>query len=263
MKKFLIGNLKMNLLSIPERNTYLKGMDRSLVGKKFEDSEIVLCPPSIHLEAFSKWKNKRVKRGAQNMFFEDKGSFTGEISPVMLKSLGCGYVIIGHSERRRYFGENGEFINHKIIAALNHGIRPVLCVGETEKEKENDQTMKVIAKQIKEALLDVSRMKVGQIIIAYEPVWSVGTDVIPSANEIMSAKLLIKKILFDIFGKKYADQVAVLYGGSVSSKTVKQVCIDSGVDGALVGRESLQPKEFVKIAGIINREIMKIIKNEK
>lgn len=252
MKKFVIGNLKMNLLSVSERNIYLKGMERVLAGKKFPDTEIVLCPPFVHLENFGKWKNKKVMRGAQDMFFENKGSFTGEISPVMLKNFGCNYVIVGHSERRRYFGENGEFINHKIIAALNHGIRPILCVGETKEEKENDQTMRVIASQLKEALMDVSRMKVGQVVIAYEPIWSVGTDVVPSSNEIMSAKLLIRKILVELFGKKYADQVAVLYGGSVNAKTVKQVCIDSEVDGALIGRESLQPREFVKITEIIN-----------
>lgn len=252
MKKFVIGNLKMNLLSVSEREAYLKGIDRVFAGKKSQNTEVVLCPPSIHLEAFKKWKNKRIKRGAQNVFFEDKGSYTGEISPLQIKNLGCEYVIVGHSERRRYFGENGEFVNFKIISALSHELRPVLCVGETKEEKEAECTREVITGQIKEALVDVSRVKARQVIIAYEPVWSVGTDDIPSANEVMSAKLLIRKILYELFGKKYADEIAILYGGSVNAKTVKQVCIDAEVDGVLVGRESLQPKEFQKIVEIVN-----------
>lgn len=254
MKKFVIGNLKMNLLSISEREIYLKGIDRVFAGKKNQDTEVVLCPSAIHLEAFKKWKNKKIKRGAQNIFFEDKGSYTGETSPLQIKNYGCEYVIVGHSERRRYFGENGEFVNFKIISALGHELRPILCVGETAEEKESERTREVITKQIKEALVDISRTKAKQVIIAYEPVWSVGTDNIPTANEVMGAKLLIRKILYELFGKKYADEIAILYGGSVNAKTVKQVCIDAQVDGVLVGRESLQPKEFYKIVEMIGEK---------
>jgi triosephosphate isomerase len=186
------------------------------------------------------------------MFFEDKGSFTGEISPLMLKNLGCEFVILGHSERRRYFGESGEVINRKIISALNHGLRPVLCVGETGEERESERTMEVITRQLKEALFEVRRTKADQIVIAYEPVWSIGSDTVPTSNEVMSAKLLIKKVLFEIFGKKYAEGAAILYGGSVNARTAKQVCVDAEMDGALIGRESLAPHDFVKIAGIIN-----------
>lgn len=260
----------MNLLSPSEREQYLSGIDKELAKKKFDNAEIVLCPPFVQLEEFSKWKNKKVhpvksdkvgsprakfngvKIGAQNIFFEDKGSFTGEISPMMLKNFGCEFVIVGHSERRRYFGEAGEFINHKIISALKNGLRPVLCVGETKAEKDSDRTMEIITRQVKEALININKTKAGQLIIAYEPIWSVGTDVLPTSNEVMGAKLLIRKILHELFGKKYALEVAILYGGSVNSKSVKQVCIDSEVDGALIGRESLQPHEFVKIIEIIN-----------
>jgi triosephosphate isomerase len=252
MKKIVIGNLKMNLLSPAERDLYLKGMDRVTAGKKFAETEIVLCPPFVHLEGFKKWKNRKVARGAQNMFIESKGSYTGEISPLMLKNFGCDYVIVGHSERRKYFGESKSFINHKIISALSHGLKPILCVGETKTEKDNDLTLEVITQQVKEALVNVSRAKAKQIIIAYEPVWSVGSDVVPSSNEIMGAKLLVRKILHELFGKKYALEVAILYGGNINAKTVKQVCIDSEVDGALIGRDSLRPSEFMKIVKIIN-----------
>jgi triosephosphate isomerase (TIM) len=254
MQKLIIGNLKMNLLSAIERDRYLQWMDKELAGKKFKNSEIVLCPPFVHLESFQKWKNKIVKRGAQNMFAEIKGSYTGEISPMMLKNFGCEYVIIGHSERRRYFSENNHEINLKIISALKNGLKPVLCVGETKTEKEDQLMLKIITNQIKEALADVSRIKLAQIVIAYEPVWAVGTDIVPSTNEIMGAKVLIRKVLVEMFGKKYAEAARILYGGSVNVKTAKQVCLDAEMDGVLVGRESLQPREFIKIAQIIDKQ---------
>lgn len=251
MKKIVIGNLKMNLLSPAERDVYLKGMDRVTAGKKFPDTTIVLCPPFVHIEGFKKWKNRKIARGAQDVFFESKGSYTSGISPIMLKNFGCDYVIVGHSEHRKYFSESNDSINHKIIAALNHGLKPILCVGETKDEKDNDSTLAVITQQVTEALAGVNRAKANQIIIAYEPVWSVGSDVVPSANEIMGAKLLIRKILHELFDKKHAEEVAILYGGNVNVKTVKQVCIDSEVDGALVGRDSLRPSDFMKIVEII------------
>lgn len=252
MKKVVIGNLKMNLLSSVERDRYFKLMDKELGARKFGNSEIILCPPAIHLEAFKNWKNKTVKIGAQNMFSEIKGSYTGEISPMMLKNFGCEYVILGHSERRRYFSESNHEINLKIISALKNGLKPIICVGETATEKENQGNLEIITRQVKEALAGISRVKAEQIIIAYEPVWAVGTDITPITNEIMSAKVLIRKILTDLFGKKYAEPVRILYGGSVNVKIVKNVCLDSGMDGALIGRESLMPHEFLKIADIIN-----------
>ena len=253
MKKLVIGNLKMNLISVAERDRYFKLMDKELGAKRFGNSEIILCPPFVHLEAFKNWKNKLVKIGAQNMFSEIKGPYTGEISPMMLKNFGCEYVIIGHSERRRYFSESNHEINSKIISALKNGLKPIICVGETATEKENQQNPEVITQQVKEALTNISRAKAEQIIIAYEPIWAVGSDVLPTANEIMSAKVLIRKILVDLFGKKYAELVRILYGGSVSAKTVKEACLDPGMDGALIGRESLMPHEFIKIAEIIDK----------
>jgi len=252
VKKIIVGNLKMNLLSPEEREKYLVWMDKELKNKKFKNSEIVLCPPFVHLEAFKKWNNKKCKLGAQNMFSENKGSYTGEISPMMLKNFGCEYVIIGHSERKRYFSENNHEINLKIISALKNSLKPILCVGETKVEKENHETLKIIGRQVREALVNVSRTKAEQIAITYEPVWAVGSDNVPSANEIMGAKLLIKKILVEMFGKKYANMVRIIYGGSVSPIFVKQVCVDPEMDGALIGRESLEPHGFVKVAEILD-----------
>jgi triosephosphate isomerase (TIM) len=253
MNKIIIGNLKMNLLSFDEREKYLELFKKEIKGKKLKECEIVLCPPLIHAEAFKKIAAKKVKIGAQNMFWEGIGSYTGETSGIMLKNFGCDYVIIGHSERRRYFCENNEEINLKIHAALKFNLKPILCVGETKIEKATNQMLGVITSQLKKSLHGISRVKLENIIIVYEPVWAVGTDATPTTHEIMEAKVLVRKILVEIFGKKYAERVPILYGGSVNSRTAKGLCNDPGMDGALVGRESLVPHEFLKIAEIINK----------
>jgi triosephosphate isomerase len=223
-----------------------------LGGKKLKKTEIVLCPPFIHIESFKKNLKKKVEIGAQNMFWKREGSFTGEISPTMIKNLGCEYVIIGHSERRKFFCETGEEINLKVAEALKIGLKPVICVGETRVEKDMNETYNIITRQVKEALSGISRTKAENIVIAYEPVWAVGSDQIPTTHEIMEAKLLIRKILVALFDKKYAGLVRIVYGGSVNSKTVEEVCLDPGMDGALIGRESLTPYELIKIAEIVN-----------
>lgn len=252
MNKLVVGNLKMNIISPADREKYFELFRKEIKGKKLKETEIVLCPPFIHLESFNKILNKRVRLGAQNMFWEERGSFTGEMSPLMLKNFGCDYVIIGHSERRRYFCENNEEINLKVVSALKNNLKPIICVGETKIEKANHQMLGIVTAQLKKALQGVARAKSENVIIAYEPVWAVGTDVIPTAHEIMEAKVLIRKILVDVFGKKYAEKVPILYGGSVNSRTVKEVCINPGMDGVLIGRESLIPHEFIKISEIIN-----------
>jgi triosephosphate isomerase (TIM) len=250
MQKLIVGNLKMNLLSPQERERYLSWMDKELKNKKLKNSEIVLCPSFVHLEAFKKWSNKKVKLGAQNMFPEEKGSYTGEISPMMLKNLGCEYVILGHSERRRYLSENDHEINLKIISALKNGLKIILCVGEN-KNQETD----IILEQLRNCFEGVRRGKMDNVSICYEPVWAISSnnpDHLPTANEIMSAKLLIKKFLVEKFGTKIAEKVRIIYGGSVDSSNVKQICINPGMDGALIGRESLVPHGFMKTAEIIN-----------
>jgi triosephosphate isomerase (TIM) len=252
MKKLVIGNLKMDLINIQERERYFKLFEKELAEKDFSKTQIVLCPTFVHLEAFKKWKDKRIKLGAQNMFPEAKGSFTGEVSPVMLRSLGCEYVILGHSERRRYFSETDEEINLKVAAALKHSLIPVICVGETKVQRDEHRILEIITEQVTQTLTKISRTKAGQIVIAYEPVWAVGSDLAPTSHEIMEAKVLIRKILVGLFGKKYAEEVRILYGGSVKTYTTRQLCMDPGMDGVLVGRESLLPYDFLKIAQIID-----------
>lgn len=242
----------MNLLSPVERERYLENFKKELGTKKFGRTELILCPSYVHLENFKKELGKKVNIGAQNMFWKKEGAFTGEISPVMIKNLGCDYVIIGHSERRKYFCETDEEINCKIIEALKIGLKPIVCVGESSVEKDMNETLNVITRQLNESLANIGRTKIENITIVYEPVWAVGTDDIPTIHEIMEARLLIRKILVANFDKKYAQNVKILYGGSVNSKTVKEVCIEPGMDGVLIGRESLIPYELIKIAQIIN-----------
>lgn len=252
MEKIVVGNMKMNITNSLERERYFAAFKKEIGGRKFSKTEIVLCPPDIHIESFAKTLGKKVKIGAQDSFSEDKGSYTGETSPRMVKNFGCSYVILGHSERRKYFAETNQTVNQKVVAALRNGLVAIICVGETKAEKQRNQMMQIISNQVKGALQNVSRSKLEKIIIAYEPVWSVGTDQLPSSHEIMEAKVLIRKILVQLFDKKIAESVKILYGGSVNAVSVKQVCVESAMDGALIGRESLVPYEFLKIAEIIN-----------
>lgn len=252
MNKLIVANLKMNLLSVAEREQYLKALKKETKGKKFQKAELVVCPPFVHLEAFQKARLGKARLGAQDMFWERSGSFTGEISPAMLKNFGCEFVIIGHSERRRYFGENDEEVKMKILAAFKNGLKPILCVGETRVERTGGQMARVIIRQVKSALLELPRVKTENLTIAYEPVWAIGSDVTPTAHEIMEVKVLIRKILVEMFDKKHADLVRLLYGGNVTPQTAKDTCLEPGLDGVLVGRASLVPREFIKIAEILN-----------
>lgn len=251
--KYVVGNMKMNLISPAERERYFGFFKKELAGKKFKDTRIVLCPPFIHIESFAEnLKGKSVSIGTQNIFWEKSGSFTGEVSPLMIKNLKAEYVIIGHSERRKYFGETSGVANLKIKACIKENLKSVYCVGEKKAERDGGIEQDIITIQLQDGLSGLNSSRLENIIIAYEPIWSVGSDIIPTSNEIMEMKILIKKILTEKYGAKQAQKVPILYGGSVNSKTVYQTCIDPGMDGALIGRESLIPYEFIKIAEIIN-----------
>ncbi|MCX6765689.1 MAG: triose-phosphate isomerase [Candidatus Moranbacteria bacterium] len=253
--KYVVGNLKMNILSPLERDCYFKLFKKEIVGIKFKNTEIVLCPPFVYLEDFvSNLGGKYVRIGAQNVFEERSGSYTGEISPPMIKNLGAEYVIVGHSERRRYFGETNASANLKLKASAKAGLHPVYCVGETQEERDAGLTQNVVNLQIEEGLSDVPSAYLENIILVYEPVWSVGTDVVPTSDEVMEARILIKKILVDKYGAKFAERIKILYGGSVKEKNIERLCLEPGMDGVLVGRESLTPYEFIKLAQIISEK---------
>lgn len=243
----------MNLLTPAERERYFETFIRELKGKNLSNVSVVLCPPALHLEKFAeKLMPEKISIGAQNIFWEDRGSFTGEISSLMAKQFGAEYVIVGHSERRDIFGESNATANLKIKAAIKSGLSVIYCIGETKTEKSKGSTFEIITKQLREGLAEIPVSKINKVIIAYEPVWAVGSDEIPSSDEIMSCKILVKKTIGEMFGISDAEKICVLYGGSVSSKTVSQVCTEPDMDGVLVGRESLIPMEFLKIAEIID-----------
>jgi triosephosphate isomerase len=247
MKIFLVGNWKMNPDTLAKAKKLFDGIEKELrkTPEVFKKEEIILCPPFLYLSEIKNLILKsqlKIHLGAQNCFFEEKGAFTGEISPKMLKSLGVKYVILGHSERRKNFAENDEIINKKILAVLKEKLVPILCVGETEKERKSQKTLSVLKNQLKKGLKNVSQIE--KMILAYEPVWAIGTK---NPCEPESAK----KVL--LFLRKFLKKIPILYGGSVNSKNAKDY-IKVGFNGLLVGGASLNTKEFTKIA----REISKI-----
>jgi triosephosphate isomerase len=254
MKKIIIGNLKMNLLTLAERDRYLESFVSEMHIKKNLNSEIVLCPPNIHLEKFiEKFKDNNILVGTQNIFQEERGSFTGEVSAPMMKNLGVKFVVVGHSERRKYFGETNKIANEKIKAALKNNLIPIYCIGETQEERNAGRIGEILFAQIIEGLNEISVMNAPKIILAYEPVWAVGSDKIPSSDDILGVKILIKKILSKIYSLGILEKIKIVYGGSVKANTAIQVCVEPGMDGVLVGRESLIPSEFIKIAEIIDK----------
>lgn len=251
--KYLIGNLKMNLLSPDDVRQYLTVLSRETKGHLFSGVEYVLCPASIHFGLFFEHMPKVLKLGGQNMFWEKEGSYTGEISPIMLKQYGAEFVILGHSERRLYFGETNEIVRRKIDMALKQMLRPVVCIGETRDERSTGKTGAVIEQGIRSIFEGLSRMQVEKIVIAYEPRWAIGADVTPDTSDIMEVKILIRKVLAQMFDLKTADRVPVLYGGSVKQALLSRVCLDAGMDGVLVGRESLFPYEMTKMAELLSQ----------
>ncbi len=254
MSKLVVGNLKMNIISVIERKNYFKSFNDISKKLKASNVKVVLCPPAIHLESFvNKIKNGQIDFGAQNVYFKNKGAYTGEISPVMVKNFGGNYVIIGHSERRRYFKEKNGDINKKIVMSLKSKLSPILCIGETRKEREEGKLKKIISNQLKEGLNKISKKNISNTVIAYEPIWAIGAGKSPTADNIMEVQILIKKILVDTFSIKINKMPKILYGGSVNYRNIEEVCLSAGMDGVLVGGESLHPVDFLKIVENINK----------
>ncbi|WP_097026512.1 triose-phosphate isomerase [Clostridium peptidivorans] len=210
--------------------------------------EVVVCPTFVCLHAVkTAVEGTNIKVGAQNMHFEEKGAFTGEVSPVMLENMGIDYVIIGHSERRQYFNETDETINKKIRAAFGHNLIPILCVGETLDERENGITEEVIAKQVKLDLASISGKLVENMVIAYEPIWAIGTGKTATSEEANETIAFIRGIVRNLYGKDVADKVRIQYGGSVKPSTINEQMSMSDIDGALVGGASLKAEDFAAI----------------
>ncbi|KAI4453358.1 triosephosphate isomerase [Holotrichia oblita] len=213
-----------------------------------KDVEIVVCPPFTALAQVGEAVlGTNIKLGAQNVYFEAKGAFTGEISTDMLKALNCDYVIIGHSERRQYFGETDESVNKKTKAALKAGLIPIVCVGETLTEREQGITEKIVEKQVRGGLSELSPAEASGLVIAYEPVWAIGTGRTASADDADAVCAFIRKILSDMFGTESANKIRIQYGGSVKPDNVSELMGKQDIDGALVGGASLEAETFSKL----------------
>ena len=243
MKKIYIANFKMNKTN-SEVLSYIQDLNNLLPNTL--DCEICLCLPFTSL-CNGKFLDKRILLGAQNMHEEDFGSFTGEISAPMLRELNVKYVLIGHSERRKNFNETNEKINKKIKTALRHGLKVILCVGETKVQRNSNRTNEILKEQIETALNGIFENELKSIIIAYEPVWAIGTGKVASEKEISQAINFIKNIISAHYSNSASKSQKILYGGSLTSQTVKNILKIEQINGALVGGASLDVDEFIKI----------------
>ena len=215
---------------------------------KDTENEVILCVPYTDLfYAILTAQNTNIKIGAQNMHFEEKGAYTGEVSGPMLKSIGVEYVIIGHSERRQYFAETDETVNKKVKAAHKYGLKPIVCVGETLEQKEAGETTNIITTQTRLALEGLSKEQVEGTIIAYEPIWAIGTGKTATSEDANNSIKEIRKEIAKNYGQEVADRVIIQYGGSVKSGNAKELFTTSDIDGGLVGGASLKADEFAKI----------------
>ena len=242
INKIVIANWKMNPQSKKEAEMIFKGISASL--KKIKNIDVVVCPPYPFLFIKEKIKNKNLKLGAQDVFFEKEGSFTGEVSSLMLKNLGVDYVIVGHSERRG-MGETNSIVNKKILTLIKSKIIPVFCIGESKRDS-NGFYLSFIKEQIIDGLLGVTKSQVKNIVIAYEPIWAIGSNAIRGAvpGEFTEIRIFIKKIISDLYDINTANEIRIIYGGSVNPLNAESFIKEGGANGLLVGRDSLSSKKF-------------------
>jgi triosephosphate isomerase len=244
-KKLIAGNWKMNKTS-PDALTLAKEIVLE-VGKVIE-VEIVVCPPFTALETVGKVVDgSNVKLGAQNMHPEASGAYTGEISAPMLRAIFATHVILGHSERRAYFGETDAFINKKVLVALKNQLKPILCVGETLAERESGSTLKVVQTQLEAGLAGVTKELAATVVIAYEPVWAIGTGKVATTEQAQEVHAFIRSLLVKLFGDPIAQKVRILYGGSMKPANAPELLAQKDIDGGLIGGAALETRSFVDL----------------
>jgi triosephosphate isomerase len=247
-KPIIAGNWKMNKTAA-EAEALVKDMRHHLAAVPSVDS--VLCPPFVALDRVAGLlQGTAIGLGAQNMHWEDKGAFTGEVAPLMLKGL-CQYVILGHSERRAYFAETDAIVNRKVKAALNHSLIPIVCVGETEAQYDAGQTEAVVCGQVEGSLQGLTAAQIAGLVIAYEPVWAIGTGKAATAGQAQQViSGFVRATVARLHGQATADQVRIQYGGSANAKNIAEVMAQPDIDGALVGGASLKADDFVAMVRI-------------
>ena len=245
-KPFIAGNWKM-FKTVPEAVDMVQKLHEASEG--LEGAQLVVIPPFTALNEVSRTLHgSPVQIGAQNMYWEDQGAFTGEVAAPMLKDVGCTYVVIGHSERRQYFGETNETVNKKINAALAHGLVPIMCIGESLEERENGNTITKIQSQITEGLGGLDAEQIRQIIIAYEPIWAIGTGLTATPDQAQEVHAFIRSSLAEKHGNDVASCAIILYGGSVKPDNTYSLLKEKDINGALVGGASLKAESFAEIA---------------
>ncbi len=243
-KKIIAGNWKMNTTAT-EGKVFI---EKLLQKKLSEKVDIVVCVPFTHLCSVGKMlKGSSMKLGAQNMYFDENGAYTGEISPLMLLDLGVEYVILGHSERRSLFQEDDELINRKLQSALAHGLKPILCVGENLEERETDKVQEVLSYQLRKGFDNLSRQEASQVVIAYEPIWAIGTGKTASDEEAEETIFFIRKTMGEMYDSEFSENIRIQYGGSVKPSNIKGLMNMKNIDGALVGGASLNVEDFEQL----------------
>ncbi len=244
-KPLIAGNWKMHK-TVNETLAYIEAF-KPLVAD-VSDRDVMIAPPFIALDAAEKaLEGSNVALGAQNCHWKDEGAFTGEISPRMLADIGVTYVIVGHSERRHIFGETDEMIRQKIEAVLKHEMIPILCIGETLEEREAGKTLAVLERQLKEGLKGFSAGELKDLVVAYEPVWAIGTGKTATPEQAQEAHAFVRKLLSEMFDEAFAEKTRILYGGSVKPENIVGLMARPDIDGALVGGASLNPDTFARI----------------
>ncbi|RRD40070.1 triose-phosphate isomerase [Leptotrichia sp. OH3620_COT-345] len=246
MRKVIVaGNWKMNK-TVKEAAKFLSELKALTTDVK--NAEIVIGTPFTALEtAVRETEGSNIKIAAQNMNANDSGAYTGEISPLMLRDLGVEYVILGHSERREYYGETDEIVNEKVKAALKHNLKPILCIGEKLEERENGITEKIVKEQTEKGLAGVSEEDMSSVVIAYEPVWAIGTGKTATPEQAQEVHAFIRKLLTDMYGSEVAEKVTVQYGGSMKADNALELISQKDIDGGLVGGASLEASSFAEI----------------
>jgi triosephosphate isomerase len=242
---FIAGNWKMNK-TVGEAVDLVRQLKASISG--LEGVEVAVAPPFTALYAVHKeLEGSSIRLAAQNLFWEEKGAYTGEVSPPMLKELGCQYVILGHSERRQFFGETDETVNRKMKAALGQDLKVIFCIGETLEEREKGKTFSVIERQITGGLKDIGKEGMKRVVVAYEPVWAIGTGKTATPEQAEEVHRFIREKLEKLYSRGIAEEVRIQYGGSVTPENVKGLMNQKNIDGALVGGASLKSDTFSKI----------------
>ncbi len=246
----IVGNWKMNKTA-SEATLFIRELNARVLAQPAR-VELVVAPPFTALESvrIALGASSPIQLGAQDLFWEDHGAYTGEVSAPMLKDLGCRYVIVGHSERRTLFGEQGDRIQKKIRAALNHGLRPILCIGETLAERDNGTTDNVLTQQLHDGLSGLTTEALSAVTIAYEPVWAIGTGKSATVEQAVAAHRTIRRVLAATASPAIADSTRILYGGSVTPQNIESLLASDQVDGALIGGACLQVESFATIATV-------------